>query len=139
MIRPATVSDIPALLAMGAKFSEKARLIESVGYDEESMAKTFAWMVEDENCTVFIGETGAIGGMKSPHPFNHAHWIAQELFWWSEGREGLRLLDAFEAWAAETCATVRMITLEAVNPERMGRLYHRRGYAPLEHGFIKRL
>jgi len=51
----------------------------------------------------------------------------------------LRLLDAFEEWAAEKCGTVRMIALEAVNPERTGRLYQRRGYAPLEHGYIKRL
>lgn len=124
---------------MGAKFSEVARLIEHVGYDPVSMEKTFAYMVEDENCTVFIGERGAIGGMKSPHPFNHDHWIAQELFWWSEGREGLGLLGAFEAWAAETCGTVRMICLQAVKPERMGNFYERRGYAPLEHGYIKRL
>lgn len=139
MIRPATASDIPRLLAMGEGFSDKARLIEHVGYDAASMGKTFAWMVGDENCCVFIGENGAIGGMKSPHPFNHSHWIAQELFWWSEGREGLRLLDAFEAWATETCGTVRMICLEAINPERMGKLYGRRGYEPLEHGYIKRL
>lgn len=139
MIREAVVSDIPRLMEMGGKFADKARLIEHVGYDPESMAETFAYMIEDENCAVFVGESGAIGGMKSPHPFNHDHWIAQELFWWSEGREGFRLLDAFEAWAGKTCGTVRMITLEAVNPERMGKLYQRRGYAPLEHGYIKRL
>jgi len=139
MIRPATHSDIPGLLAMGDRFSEAARLIEHVGYDPASMERTFAYMVDDDNCCIFIGESGAIGGMRSPHPFNLSHWIAQELFWWSEGREGLRLLDAFEGWAAETCGTVRMICLEAVNPERMGKLYQRRGYAPLEHGYIKGL
>jgi hypothetical protein len=139
VIREAAVSDIPALLAMGAKFSEAAKLIEHVGYDRDDMRETFAAMIEDENCCVFIGETGAIGGQRGVHPFNHSHWIAQEMFWWSEGREGLRLLDAFEAWAAEKCGTVRMITLEAVNPERIGKLYLRRGYSPLEHGYIKRL
>lgn len=139
MIRQAGVSDIPALMAMGERFSETARLIEHVGYDPDSMAKTFAFMIEDENCAIFIGESGAIGGQRAPHPFNHAHWIAQELFWWSEGREGLRLLSALEAWASEKCGTLRMITLEAVEPARTGRLYLRRGYAPLEHGYIKRL
>lgn len=139
MIRPATVSDIPALLEMGARFADKARLIEHVGYDPADMENTFAEMVANENYALLIGETGAIGGVRSPHPFNYSHWIAQELFWWSEGREGLRLLDAFEAWAAEKCGTVRMICLEAVNPERMGKLYERRGYVALEHGYIKRL
>lgn len=127
------------LLEMGARFADKARLIEHVGYDPADMENTFAEMIANEHYAVFIGESGAIGGVKSPHPFNYSHWLAQELFWWSEGREGLRLLDAFEAWAAEHCDTVRMITLEAVNPERMGRLYQRRGYVPLEHGYIKGL
>lgn len=139
MIREASVSDVPALLEMGNRFSDKARLIEHVGYDPASMDLTFRFLIEQPEHVVFIGASGAIGGMRAPHPFNHSHWIAQELFWWSEGREGLRLLDAFEAWAAEKCATVRMICLEAVNPERMGRLYRRRGYEPLEHGYIKGL
>lgn len=138
MIRPAAGSDIPRLLEMGEKFAAKAKLAEHVGYDPASMEKTFAAMIEGENFCVLVGDHGAIGGVKSPHPFNHEHWIAQELFWWSEGREGLRLFEAFEEWAAD-CGTIRMFTLEAVNPDRMGRLYERRGYAPLEHGFIKRI
>ena len=124
---------------MGGKFSEKARLIESVGYDAEDMASTFGQMVEAEDACLFIGDAGAIGGIRSQHVFNYAHWTAQELFWWSEGREGLRLLTAFEEWAAEKCGTVRMVTLEAVNPDRMGRLYEKRGYRALEHGYIKAL
>lgn len=139
MIRHASLDDIPALMVMGAKFSEKAKLIESVGYEEASMENTFREMIQGEHYAVIIGESGAIGGLRAPHPFNYSHWIAQELFWWSEGREGLRLLDAFEQWAGEVCSTVRMITLEAVNPERMGALYARRGYTLLEHGYIKSL
>lgn len=137
MIRPATHQDIPVLLAMGEKFAELAKLTEHVGYDPESMARSFAFMIEDENCAIFVGERGAIGGNKAPHPFNHAHWIAQELFWWSEGGEGIRLLTVFEEWAREHCASLRMITLEAVEPERTGGLYRRLGFDPLEHGYIK--
>lgn len=120
---------------MGRKFAEKACLVEHVGYDPASMATTFGLLID--NHLLLIGENGALGAMAGPHPFNHAHIIAQELFWWSEGREGLRLLDAFEAWAAQRAHSVRMITLEAVNPDRMARLYERRGYQPLERGFIK--
>lgn len=137
MIREARVSDIPALLKMGRAFADKANLAEHVGYDPANMENTFAEMIAGEHYCLFIGQSGAIGGAKSPHPFNYSHWIAQELFWWSEGREGLRLLAAFEEWAGEHCQSVRMITLEAVNPERMGRLYQKRGYDPLEHGYIK--
>jgi hypothetical protein len=73
----------------------------------------------------------------APHPFNHAQMIADELFWWSEGREGVKLLQAYEQWAAGFGAVVRMTTLEAVNPDRMTRFFARRGYQPLERAFVK--
>jgi hypothetical protein len=136
MIRPATVSDIPRLLAMGAKFAETAKLVDHVGYVPEDMAATFRWLIEGGH-PLFIGEAGAIGASSTRHPFNQAHICAQELFWWSEGREGLRLLDALESWCEANCHSLRMITLHAVRPEATGRLYERRGYAPLEHSYIK--
>lgn len=137
MIREATVEDIPRLLAMGRKFADLARLVEHVGYDPGDMANSFREIIEGEHYALFVGDAGAIGGMKSPHPFNYSHWIAQELFWWSEGGEGLRLLAAFEGWARASCHSLRMITLEAVEPERTGGLYRRLGFVPLEHGYIK--
>lgn len=137
MIREATLGDIPALREMGKRFADRARLAEHVGYDDEHMANTFRVMIEGDDHAIFVGQRGAIGVMSGPHPFNYAHRIAQELFWWSEGREGLRLLAALEEWAAAKCHSLRMITLETVEPERTGRLYARRGYVPLEHGYIR--
>lgn len=137
MIRPAAVSDIPRLLAMGEGFAKKAKLSDHVGYDPKSMAQTFEAMIEGETFCLFIGESGAIGGMIAPHPFNYAQKFVDELFWWSEGREGLRLLDAFEDWAGSQGAIVRMTALEAVDPDRVGQLLKRRGYQPLERAFIK--
>lgn len=136
MIRRAEVSDISRLLDMGAKFSERAKLSDHVGYVESDMAEAFRALIEGGH-PVFIGEAGAIGATSTRHPFNQSHVIAQELFWWSEGREGLRLLSALEGWCAENCNSLRMITLEAVEPERTGRLYMKRGYVPLEHSYLK--
>lgn len=136
MIRPAEVSDIPRLLEMGAKFAEKAKLVDHVGYDPASMEATFKAMLEGGH-PLFVGERGAIGGTCTRHPFNDDHVIVQELFWWSEGREGLSLLAAFEEYARERAHSIRMLTLEAVNPDRMARLYEKRGYAPVERGFVK--
>lgn len=130
------VSDIPGLLAMGERFAAKARLSDHVGYDPASMERTFSAMIEGGH-PVFIGESGAIGAVSTPHPFNADHIMAQEMFWWSEGREGLRLLAALEAWAEEHCHSLRMITLEAVEPERTGRIYERRGFVPLERGYVR--
>ncbi|MEO1908797.1 MAG: hypothetical protein ABGX08_17420 [Citromicrobium sp.] len=136
MIRRATLGDIPQLLAMGERFSERAKLAEHVGYDPASMEATFAALIENDH-PVFIGERGAIGATLTRHPFNAAHVCAQELFWWSEGREGLALLKALEGHCAVHAHSLLMITLEAVEPERTGRLYERRGYAPVEHSYLK--
>lgn len=135
MIREATPDDIPALLEMGGRFAAKAKLSEHCGYDCNSMAKTFAAMIEGEHFCLFIGDRGAIGGIKAPHPFNHAKLMADELFWWSEGPDGADLLEAYEEWAGD--AMIRMTALETVNPERMSKYYQRRGYAPLERVFVK--
>lgn len=137
MIREATVADIPVLLAMGQRFADKARLFDHVGYDPASMEQTFAALIANDHCCLFIGEAGALGGLVAPHPFNAARMIADELFWWSEGREGLTLLKAYEAWAGSFGAVIRMTALEAVEPERVGRIFARRGYLPLERAFVK--
>lgn len=136
MIREATLSDIPAMLEIGERFSAKAKLAEHVGYDATDMEATFRAMIENENYVIFVNEGGLIGGAKAPHPFNYSHWIAQEMFWWAE-RDGLKLLHAFEEWAREHCHSIRMIAVEAIQPERVGRIYERQGYVPLEHGYIK--
>lgn len=122
---------------MGAKFAALARLDEHVGYDAASMAATLRYMIGADDWTVLVSEAGCIGGGREPHPFNHAHWIATEVFWWSEGRDGLQLLAAFEAWAREKCHSVRMLALEAVAPERVATIYRKAGYTPLERGFLK--
>lgn len=138
MIRPATPYDIPQLLEWGQRFADKARLADSVGYDPASMEATFRTMIAGENYTVLVSDTGAIGGGFGPHPFNHAHLMAQELFWWSEGRDGLRLFAAFEDWARGMgCKSVSMLTLEAVEADRMAKLYEKRGFRPLERNFLK--
>ena len=137
MIRPATPADIPMLLDMGQKFADRAELSAHVGYDPASMEATFLAMIENEAFCLFVGDSGAIGGVVAPHPFNHAQPIADELFGWSEGREGLKLLEAYEEWAAAQGAVIRMTALEAVNPERMQRFYERRGYQPLERAYVR--
>lgn len=121
---------------MGERFSAKAKLESHVGYDPASMAATFEQMIQGGH-PVFIGESGAIGATQTQHPFNHAHIAAQELFWWSEGREGLALLDALTAHCEANCDSLTMITLEAIRPGATGRLYERRGFRALEHSYVK--
>lgn len=136
MIRAATVEDIPALLAMGERFSQLAKLDSHVGYDPATMAETFRAMIEGGH-PLFISETGAIGATQTRHPFNASHVVAQELFWWSEGGGGLALLDALLGHCEAHCNSLVMISLEAVDPERVARIYTRKGFVPLERSFVK--
>ena len=136
MIRPATLDDIPLLLEMGERFSEKAKLRGHVGYDPDSMAATFKALIENDHA-LFVSETGAIGATLTYHPFNHGHVVAQELFWWSEGGDGMALLDALEKHCEERADSLIMIALEAIRPEAVGKLYERRGFVPLERSFVK--
>lgn len=140
MIREAVLSDIPALLGMGERFAAKAQLDRHVGYDPASVEATLAHLITHADGICLISDDGAAGGLCHPHPFNHAVKVGQELFWWSEGREGAALFDALENAARDRGAQHwTMITLEALRPKAIGKLYQRRGYVPLEHSYIKGL
>jgi len=136
MIRAATLDDIPALMDMGQKFSKAAKLASNVGYDPASMATTFERIIVGEQ-PVFMTDKAAIGAIVFEHPFNFAHKAAQELFWWSEGRDGIALLKHLIEYCEQECDSLTMITLEAIRPQEMAKLYGRLGFSPLEHSYIR--
>lgn len=136
MIREATLSDIPRLLEWGQAFADRARLCEHVGYEPADMETTFRAMIEAPEHVIFVSETGAIGALSCPHPFNRQTIIAEEMFWWADGG-GLRLLSRLREWCRDRNARLIMRTLEAVEPERTGALYRRLGFKPLEHSYIE--
>ncbi|OWQ98020.1 hypothetical protein [Sphingopyxis witflariensis] len=134
MIRPATLDDIPVMVEMGRKFADRSGV--EVGFCPDSVASLLAGLIENGIC--LVGENCMAGAVLFDHPFNRSHKAAQELFWWSEGRNGLRLLDALETAVREAGAhSLTMITLEAVNPETTGKLYARKGFRVLEHSYMK--
>ena len=134
MIRAATLDDIPAMLEMAVRFALKSEV--EVGFCPDSVDTLLHGLIENGVC--LVGDNCMAGAVVFDHPFNRAHKAAQELFWWSEGREGLRLLDALETAVREAgCHSLTMITLEAVNPQATGRLYARKGFRVLEHSYMK--
>lgn len=85
---------------------------------------------------------GAIGGMWYPDPYS-GRTIAMEFFWYVRPEHrgyGTKLLNAFEEWAAGVPADeVRMVHLQHSMPEKLAVLYRRRGYAPIETHWGKRM
>lgn len=87
---------------------------------------------------------GFLMGALFAHPFDTRLRIAKETAWWVE--EGCRgrlavvnaMLDQYEAWAkGRGCRFAGMA--ELVGKARVGKIYERRGYAPIETHYLKPL
>jgi len=148
MIRPATVSDIPTIAALGEKFHAQAGWDEIEYSREDCAASLTAFMAADCFICLVAEQDGEIVGMASgvlsPVYFNAGHLSGEELFWWVSDSApqlaGIRLLDALEKAARERgCETFQMKSIDRLNGDRMVRLYERRGYRASEQSFIKRL
>jgi GNAT superfamily N-acetyltransferase len=136
-IRPATLADVPRLVAMGC-----AQIAESyagtVAADPTQVETTVTSLVTQPNAACFVAEEdGAVVGMIGVvGSVSHCSGLptAGEVMWWMEpdARGGGRALwKRAERWAAETGARSIQMMAPATNP-RVGRLYERRGYTALE-------
>ncbi|UXO93931.1 hypothetical protein Pan3_09 [Pseudanabaena phage Pan3] len=138
MIRPATLADIPAMVAMGRTFTDKAGFGSHTGYNEQDTADFLEALIEAPEAVCLVGPECMAAAIVTPSPFNRAHKAAQELFWWAQGRNGVRLFKALEtAVRAIGAHSLIMVTTEAIRPDATGRFYERQGYRPLERNFIK--
>lgn len=149
-IRPALLSDIPDVAALGERFHAEAGWPEiAAPYVVEDCAQSLRLMVENPAGILLVAEAGGhlvgmAGGLAHPFYFNFGHLHGGELFWWVEpglrDGTGAALFDALEDAARSIgCLTFSMSAVERLKPELMGRLYTRRGYVPSERSFIKRL
>lgn len=137
-IREASHDDIPAMLAMAERFACKAGIEETVGFCVDSVAALLAGLIDNPDGVALIGENSMAGGFVFAHPFNAAHRIGHEMYWYSEGREGLKLIQSLEAAFRERGAdSVAMATLDALGADSLQKFYLRRGYRPLDRNFIK--
>lgn len=149
MIRRALLSDMNALTSMGRQFFAATGYGDIAQFDDASFQATAAHlMTGDAVCLVaeIDGKVvGAAGALAYPFYFNASHKTGQEVFWWLNpehrgGQLGIQLFAALEAWAkSQGCQTFTMIALDAVDAERVGRIYKRCGYRASEHSYIKEL
>lgn len=131
------------LIEMGRRFVEETAYNGRVVVDPERVAETVVNVVRSPDGIVLVsGSDASISGMIAvivyPHPFSGER-IATELVWWvdPEARgDGIRLLRAAEAWAREVGA----VRMQMVAPdERVGALYRRMGYEPVETSYQRSL
>lgn len=150
-IRPAVDTDIPTIIAMGRKFFDAAGWPEVTTWDERSVETTLRGLIggavpgglivaEGAGCA----PVGMVGFMAFPFYFNFAVAVAQEVFWWVEPDQRLgvggQLLDAFEEAGRARGASVFIVSAVArLRSAALERFYRRRGYAPAENTFIRKI
>jgi len=133
MIRPCVEADIPFVMEMGRKFADEAGVTDAVGWDDGAVETLLHTLIADH--ILIRGDNSIIGGIVFAHPFS-GRKVFQELFWRSEGFEGVKLLAAAEKVAAAMGAT-RSLMLDIASMGDLSGLYERRGYRLSERTFIK--
>ncbi|HEV8474583.1 MAG TPA: GNAT family N-acetyltransferase [Methylomirabilota bacterium] len=145
-IRPATAADTADLVRMGLQFIAESGYRGLLTPNPEAQGACIAVLLEQGGCWVVVAGADAIVGMLgialTPLPVS-GELAGVELMWWLDpqwrrGTLGVRLLQVGEAWAcAQGAIWLQMI--QPVGNVRLGEFYRRRGYAPIESTWQKRL
>lgn len=138
MIRHAEPSDIPFVMDLGKRFADEAGVTAEVGWDDESVRALLSNMIAHDDGLLLVGERTILGGLAFAHPFNGAVKVFQELFWRSEGAEGLKALKMAEEWMRGR-GVKRSLMLDIATMGDLSRLYERLGYRLAERTFIKEI
>lgn len=145
IVRAATDNDMPAILAMSARFYATTSYAGFADFDPAA-AETLARMMTEQGVMLMAEADGRAVGMVglivAPFMFNGAHRTAHEVVWWVDDDQrgsgaGVALLRAIEpACVARGCIAIQMIHL-ANSPPQAAMLYERLGYVHSESSYTK--
>ncbi len=140
-IREATSTDIEDLLEMGGRFLARTAYGERIAHNPAQLRKLAESLIEGENSVIFVSgdEDGRPDGMLGMLFFEHpmsSEPTASEVFWWGEGRSGVRLFRRAREWAKERGA----VLFHMVAPsEKVADFYRSQDMGELETVFQERL
>lgn len=149
-IRHAQVNDIPQLIIMGREFWSHCEMRHLVEYNPGTIEALYQNIIGgDEHVALVVEDKDILVGVATALVFpcwmNSDVLTSQEINWWLDpdyrgGRLGLELLDALENAVLEKGAgSFMMVALDNLEPDRLAKLYARRGYVPFEHTFLRGL
>ena len=127
-MRLAVCADIPRITDMVEALVASARLPQMV--DRAYTYGVLAQLIGSPDGVVWVTEAGFLAGSVQRTVINPEP-IAVEHGWYATDRSGLRLLRAFDAWAADRGARVRLSTPVA------GVDLMRLGYRPVELAWVQ--
>lgn len=145
MVRTLTIEELPELAKMGPEFYKESGLMGSF-IPDIFVAKWTAFINLDIGFVIGLFRDGKLAGGFGAivsDDFNDGAIVASECFWFvsSEARgRGFELLLAYEEEArkrgAVRCSMIHLLALQA---DRLGELYERRGYKAIETAYMKEL
>lgn len=143
-------NSIPAYVDMLAAFHATCPVSELIPFDPEGTAAFLRSAIENGNFLAVYAEVdgepvGVASAAIYPMYFNPNELAAQEMWWWINpahrgGGAARGMFKTLENWAKTNGATALfMVALHDSNVDRMGKLYARSGYKPMERTFVKGL
>lgn len=146
MIRKAVESDIPVCVEMTRDFCKINGYQDHIPFDEETVKEWMAVGIQQGMLSVAVKDNEVVGfvlGVISPSIVNKDILVGCELAWWMQpkhrgGRLGIQLLKHIEVSAKENGAKIwSMMCLEALEPDKVERMYMKLGYKKSERTSIK--
>jgi GNAT superfamily N-acetyltransferase len=150
MLKIATWDDYVHIKRMCLNFAD-ASPYKDITVDPEKMEELISDILEGDGTKSIIvlglvddTPVGMVAAAASEMLLNR-EFIAQEIIYWIEpehrgGKLALELMKAYEFWALKVgCTYTQMSLVETDQALKVARLYERKGYTPIERGFLKRV
>lgn len=144
-VRPATDGDVAAIVHLAGRFVQTH--YPMLRHSPEALTALTEALVMQGGVWVLTTVTGvvvgAVGMAVGPLPTS-GEPVGVEVMWWVEPeyrgtRAALRLLETAERAAVDAEVAVLHLTEPATGSEGLAAVYRRRGYAPLETTWQKRV
>ena len=145
MIRAISIDELPAVQQSAREFYGASRFLGE--FCLERFCEIWKFLLTGGDGVIFADErdgeiAGLIGGIVHREIYSEAI-VAEEFFWFvreAHRGAGLALYREFERWAREHgAATIQMVHLRDVMPEKVERFYVRAGFHPIETRYAKDL
>ena len=141
MIRKAIAADKAHVLVMAKAFHAASGVPFPFSAAASSVLFEAALVDSNRLCLIYEREgsaRGVLAAVAAPHHLAPVK-VASEIIWWIDpdwrGRAAMKMLAAYERWAAECgCQYVSMVGLGA--DPAISTLYARRGYQAVERHFL---
>ena len=143
MIRTISIPELPAVQKCAGEFYGASRFLGE--FCLSRFCEIWTFLLTGGDGVIFADEregeiVGAIGGIVHREVYSEAI-VAEEFFWFvreAHRGSGLALYRRFEDWArAHGAATIQMVHLLDLMPEKVERFYLRAGFHPIETRYAK--